>query len=164
MTGRAGSGGAGGCCSPVGSGASAAPLLVPGAAPEGPGGSGAPGGRGGTLRSRGFDSSDWVLCSPAQREGTRHSKLACPGLILLRAASGVHGRLPSRSAAPQRPSAHGKLPSAAGLRWVAAGSGATLGWLGLPTCSSPGRTCPPELRKGALPGRGKFQFVPFPVT
>lgn len=140
------------------------PLLVPGAAPEGPGGSGAPGGRGDTLRSRGFDSSDSVLCSPAQREGTRCSKSACPGLILLRGASGVPGRLPSRSPAPQGPSAHGKLPSAAGLRWTAAGSGATLGWLGLPTCSSPGRTCPLELRKGAVPGRGKFQFVPFPVT
>lgn len=41
----------------------------------------APGARGGAGGSRSFDGSDFVLSGPMQREGTRRSKLACPGLV-----------------------------------------------------------------------------------
>lgn len=99
---------------------------------------GARGGAGGSrwLQSSGwprvypplFDSSDPVLSSSAQREGTRRSKLACPGLIPPCAVSAgcpaASRPVPSRPPAPPGPSARGKLHSAAGLRWAAAGRGA----------------------------------------
>lgn len=136
--------------------------MVPGAAPEGPGGSWALGGRGGTLRSRGFDSSDSVRSSPTQREGTRRSKLACSGLSLTRGVSGAPAASrpePPREVAVRCRAALGgrgeRAPPAgrdAGLAWAAH---LLLSWPYLPAGAA---------EKALFLVQGKFRFVPFPVT
>lgn len=105
MTGRAGGGRAG-------RGGAHLPGVPRGWRWEGPGGSSAPGGRGGG-RSGGFDSSraGWVPSSPPRWEGTRRFNFARPGLI---------PRAPCHRAG----GSGGKLPSAVGLLRAAAGTGA----------------------------------------
>lgn len=109
MTGKARGGGAGraGAAHLPGAGRRPHPSGLP---QEGPGGSSAPGGRGGARRSRGFDSSHAgsVPSSPSRWEETRCFNFACPGLIphsRCRPGGWVPGRLPFPRSAGTEPRA-----------------------------------------------------------